>query len=182
VHERNGLAASILGHLEEVLEVGVVGLLLTGQVELEGLAGEKTVEALAEVNVGLSVEEDPVVVSKQLGGNIDDSGLDISRGVEDLASHIASGSDNNKSGICQYGPIHVRRRNLLVKDRNTAQRTTAPFGMVAVESGVHGIEEGANEGKLHGRALDRTFPDDVCNCAKLWLARWRPSLAEWHIL
>lgn len=96
MHERNRLAASVLGHLEEVLEVSVVSLLLTGQVKFESLAGEKAIETLAEINMGLSVEENPVVVSKKLGSNVDDCGLDISGRVEDLASHVAGGSDNDK--------------------------------------------------------------------------------------
>jgi hypothetical protein len=147
VHERNRLSTSVLGHLEEVLEVSVVSLLLTGQVKFESLAGEETIETLAEINMSLSVEENPVVVSKKLRGNVDDCGLDIGRRVEDLASHITSGSDNDK----------------LVEDRNTAERTAAPFGMVTVKSRVHGIEEWADEGNLHGGTDNRALPDNIGN-------------------
>jgi hypothetical protein len=112
VHERNGLAAGVLGHLEEVLEVSVVSLLLTGQVKFESLAGEETIETLAEINMSLSVEENPVVVSKKLRGNVDDCGLDIGRRVEDLASHITSGSDNDKPK-----ELHVSTVNVLLPYR-----------------------------------------------------------------
>jgi hypothetical protein len=55
-------------------------------------------------------------------------------------------------------------RNLLVEDRNTAQGTAAPLGMITVEPRIHGVEEWADEGKLHGRSLNRALPDDVGNC------------------
>jgi hypothetical protein len=170
VHERNGLAASILGHLEEVLEVSVVGLLLTGQVKLESLAGEETVEALAEIDMGLSVKENPVVVSKKLRGNVDDCRLDISGRVEDLASHITGGSnDNEPKEPMLVWPVHYEQlltSNSLVEDRNAAERTAAPLGMIAVESRVHGVEEGADEGNLHGRSDDRALSDDIGNYTK----------------
>lgn len=55
---------------------------------------------------------------------------------------------------------------LLVEDRNTAQGAAAPLGMITVESRIHGVEKWADEGKLHGRSLNRTFPDDVGNCLR----------------
>ncbi|KAI6776070.1 hypothetical protein HG530_000015 [Fusarium avenaceum] len=96
MHERNGLATGVLGHLKEMLEVVVVRLLLTGQVAFESFAGEKTVEALAEVDMSLSIKEHPVVVSKKLRGNVDNSGLDVAGRVEDLAGHITGRSNNNE--------------------------------------------------------------------------------------
>lgn len=95
-HEGDGLAASLLGDVDEVLKVCLVDLLLARQIGLEGLAGEETVEALAEVDVGLAVEEDPVVVAEKLVGDIDDTGLDVGRGVEDLAGKISGGGNDDE--------------------------------------------------------------------------------------
>jgi hypothetical protein len=53
---------------------------------------------------------------------------------------------------------------LLVEDRNTAQGTAAPLSMITVESRIHRVEEWADEGKFHSRALNGAFPDDVGDC------------------
>lgn len=50
-----------------------------------------------------------------------------------------------------------------MEDRNTAQGTAAPLGMITVKSRIHGVKKWADEGKLHGRALNRTFPNDIGN-------------------
>jgi hypothetical protein len=97
LHERNVLALVLdLGELDEALVVFVVDLFLAGQVLLERLAGEQTVETLAVVDVGLAVEEDPVLGAEELVGGIDDAGLDKVGRVEDLAGHITGRSDNDE--------------------------------------------------------------------------------------
>lgn len=95
-HEGDGLAAGFLGDLDILLELGVVDLLLAGQVAFQGTAGEETVEALAEVDVLLSVQKNPALLSEDLGSDIDDAGLDETGGVEDLARQISGGCDDNK--------------------------------------------------------------------------------------
>ena len=107
-HKGNRLAAIVLGDLDESLEVLLIHLLLARQVELKGLAGEETVQSLAEIDVGLTVEEDPVVGAKELVGNIDDARLDVHRGIEHLTGHVSGRSDNDEPGaICQFGCFHL---------------------------------------------------------------------------
>lgn len=89
-HEGNRLVASVLGGLQELLEVLLVNLLLTGQVRSQGLASEEAVESLTEVDMGLAVEEHPVGGAKELVGGVDNAGLNVSGGVEDLTGHITS--------------------------------------------------------------------------------------------
>jgi hypothetical protein len=45
-------------------------------------------------------------MAKQLGSDVDDSGLDISGRVEDLASHITGGRNDNEpeNTDCQFYP------------------------------------------------------------------------------
>lgn len=62
-----------------------------------------------------------------------------------------------------------------MEDRDTAQGTTAPFGVVAIESGIHGVEEWADEGNLHGRTHDRTLSDDVGNCTRAAVSNAAPE-------
>lgn len=94
-HEGNGLSAGVLGDVEEGLEVAVVHLLLSGEVDLESAASEEAVETLAELDVGGTIEENPIIGAEQLVGDIDDAGLDITGAVEDLTGHIASrGNDD----------------------------------------------------------------------------------------
>lgn len=97
-HEGDGLAAGFLGDIDEALKVCLVDLLLARQVELEGLAGEETVETLAEVDVSLTVEEDPVVMSEKLVGDIDNTRLDIGRRVKNLAGKISGGGNDDEPG------------------------------------------------------------------------------------
>lgn len=35
-----------------------------------------------------------------------------------------------------------------MEDRDAAERTAGPFGIVLLKLGVHGLQEGANEGHL----------------------------------
>lgn len=72
--------------------------------------------------------------------------------------------------------------NLLVEDGNAAERTAAPFGMVTVESGVHGIEEWADEGNLHGGTDDRTLPDDIGNYTEAVVSVVTPNTRGDNIL
>jgi hypothetical protein len=100
LHPWNVLALVLdLGELHPAFEVVVVDLLLAWQVLLECLAGEEAVEALAVVYVCAAVEEDPVLGTKELVCRIDDARLDEVGRVEDLARHVASGGDNNKSTL-----------------------------------------------------------------------------------
>lgn len=97
-HEWDGLAASVFGDLEELLEVGAVDVFLAGEVDVESGAGEEAVEALAEVDVGFAVEEDPAVGAEELVGHVDDAGPGEGGGVEDLAGHVACGGDDDEPG------------------------------------------------------------------------------------
>jgi hypothetical protein len=137
-HEGDGLVASILGDLEEASEVCIIDLLLTGQVQLESLAGEETVETLAVVDMSLAIEEDPVGRTKEFVGDINDAGLDVGGGVEDLAGHVACRGNNDE----------------LVENGDTAQGTTLPFGVVLFEFGVDRLEERSDEGHLEHGAYD----------------------------
>ena len=106
-HEGDWLASGVLGDLDEPLEVLVVHLILAGQVALERLLGKQAVEALAEIDVGLAVQEHPVIRSEEFMGDIDDARLDVARGVEDLPGHVTGRGDDNKPG-----------RGFLVRDRS----------------------------------------------------------------
>ena len=97
-HERNRLATSILGNLQELFEISPVNLMLAGEIAFKSLASEEAVETLAEVDVGFAVKEDPVIVSEELVCDIDDAGLDVGRRVEDFASHITSRGKDNEPG------------------------------------------------------------------------------------
>lgn len=46
--------------------------------------------------MGLTVEEHKVVGPKQLVGDIDNAGLDVAGGVQDLAGKVACGGDNDE--------------------------------------------------------------------------------------
>lgn len=152
-HERNGLAIILLGNVEESLEIGLVHLLLAGEIVRESLAGEEAVETLAEIHVELAVEENPVVLSEELVGDIDDTRLYIHRGVENFASHVASGRNYDEPA---KEPMLVSVTNfkanqgvgnqiLLVEDRDTAQGTAQPLGIILFKLGVHGLQERSNE-------------------------------------
>ena len=89
-HEGDGLAFVLgLGDGDEFLEVFVVDFFLAGQVDLEGLAGEEAVEAFAVVDVGLAVEEDPVLGPEELVCYIHDTGFDEGGRIEDFAGHVS---------------------------------------------------------------------------------------------
>lgn len=53
---------------------------------------------------------------------------------------------------------------ILVEDGDAAQRTAEPLGVVFLKLGVHGLEEGANEGRLEERTGDATLVEDVRDC------------------
>lgn len=95
-HERNGFSTGFLGHLEEALEVSVVHLLLARKIDLESLAREQSVQTLAELYVGLAVQEHPVVGTEELVGDIDDAGLDKGGSVEHLTGHITGRGNDDK--------------------------------------------------------------------------------------
>jgi hypothetical protein len=65
-----------------------------------------------------------------------------------------------------------------VEDRNTAERTAAPFGMVTVKSRVHGIEEWADEGNLHGGTDNRALPDNIGNYTKSMVSAVAPNASR----
>lgn len=99
LHEGDVLALVLdLGQLDEALVVLVVDLLLAGEVLLERLAGEEAVEALAVVDVGLAIEEDPVLGAQELVGGVDDTRLDEVRRVEDLAGHVTRRGNDDEPG------------------------------------------------------------------------------------
>lgn len=95
-HERLGLSTVGLGDIDELLEVAVVHLLLARKVDLERAASEQSVQTLAEVDVGLAIEEHPVVGAQKLVSDIDDARLNIGGGVEHLASHVTGRGDDNE--------------------------------------------------------------------------------------
>lgn len=149
-HPGDGLEVGGFGDVDKGLEVAVVHLLLAGEVDLEGATGEEAVETLAEVNVGLAVEEDPVVGTEKLVSDIDDAGLDEGGRVKHLAGHVAGRGDDDK----------------LVEDGNTAQGTRQPFRVVLLELGVDRFEEGADEGDLHGGTHDGALVEDIPDLKK----------------
>lgn len=59
-HPRDGLVVVPLGLLDERLEIAVIDLLHCWEVQRDSLASEQTVQSLAVLNVGLSIQEDPV--------------------------------------------------------------------------------------------------------------------------
>ena len=63
------------------------------------VAEDEVIDAVADSLDG-AVEEDEVVVSEELGGDVDDAGLDVAGRVEDLARKVAGGGDDNEPGEC----------------------------------------------------------------------------------
>jgi hypothetical protein len=51
-----------------------------------------------------------------------------------------------------------------MKDRDTAERTTVPFGEVPVEFGIHGVQKWPNEGYLPAWSHNAAFVSDIANC------------------
>jgi hypothetical protein len=168
LHEGDVLAlVGDLGELDEALVVLVVDFLLAGQVLLERLAREEAVEALAVVDVGLAVEEDPVLGPQQLVRGVDHAGLDEVGRVEDLAGHVARRGDDDE----------------LVEDGHAAERAGRPLGVVFAEVRVDRLEEGSDEGHLHGGADDGALLVDVHDCArqKIEMSRVsKPSVLSGH--
>lgn len=56
-----------------------------------------------------------------------------------------------------------RTVDLLVEDRNTAERAAGPLGLVLGELWVHRLQEGADEGHLEGRASNGALRSDVAD-------------------
>lgn len=50
-----------------------------------------------------------------------------------------------------------------MEDGDAAERTADPFTVVLFELGVHGLQEGADEGHLPGRTDNRAFAPDVAD-------------------
>jgi hypothetical protein len=97
---------SVLGELNPSLKVLVVNLLLLGEVTSERLAVEKTVQSLAIIDVVLSIKENPVGRTENLLCDVDDTRVDVHRGVEDLSCQITTGGDNDESkGRSSQQPI-----------------------------------------------------------------------------
>lgn len=61
----------------------------------------------------------------------------------------------------------------LVEDGDTAEGTAGPFGLVFLELGVDGLQEGTNEGHLEGRASNGALGRDVADCAWLGGRTWQ---------
>ena len=142
LHEGDVLALVLdLGELDEALVVLVVDLLLAGEVLLERLTGEQAVKTLAVVDVGLAVEEDPVLRAEELVGGIDDAGLDEGGRVEDFAGHVAGRGDNDEPvgqlSACAHGEhastmwrrIDCERRTCGRRKRSSARQTTISRGI-----------------------------------------------------
>ena len=121
-HHWNWLSIGILGDLKELLEVLVVDGLLSWKIDLKSLAGEETIEALAEVDVRLAVKEDPVVRSEELVCDVDDAWLDVTWRVEDLARHIAGGGDHNEPTDVSGRAIECMESRVLTCGRRRRKR------------------------------------------------------------
>jgi hypothetical protein len=50
-----------------------------------------------------------------------------------------------------------------MKDGDTAERSAGPLGIVLFKLGIHGLQEGTDEGHLHGRPLDATLVEYVAD-------------------
>jgi hypothetical protein len=143
LHEFHGL--SFVFHLrvfDELPEVVIVHILLARKIGLESITGEEAVEALAVVDVGTTVEEDPILRTEELVRGIYDTGLDEGGRVEDFARYITGRGNHNESGsgmrldrACDQ--MHTSFENVLVEDGDTAQVPRHPFLVVFGELGVH---------------------------------------------
>lgn len=126
------------------------------------MAGKEAVQSLTELDMGLSVQEDPVVLAEQLVSDVHDAGLDVGGRVEDLPRQITARSDHDKPGqSCLDSILSLLLMYLLVENRHTAQLSAVPFGLVLVEFGVHRLEERSHERNFHRRAGNRSLEVDV---------------------
>lgn len=68
--------------------------------------------------------------------------------------------------FCQLCALQwaVVRDDILVEDRDAAQGTALPLGIVLLELGVHGLQERTNEGLLESRANNAPLVQKVANC------------------
>lgn len=118
-----------LGKMNELLKVSVVDVLLARKVLFKRLASEETVEALAVVDVGAAIEENPVFGAQELVGDIDDARLNKCWRIEDLAGHVAGRSNDDEPGsairTCRVaGWWFVGRCTCGIPRRNSAGPTT----------------------------------------------------------
>lgn len=95
-HELNRLEVILAGHFNPLLEVLVVDFILTREVQRKSVTGEKAVQAFAEFDMGLAVQEDPVGGAQELVSGVHDAGFDKGGRVEDLAREIAAGRDHDE--------------------------------------------------------------------------------------
>jgi hypothetical protein len=95
-HELNGLEAILAGYFNPLLEVLVVDFILTGEVKRKSVTGEKAVQAFAEFDMGLAVQEDPVGRAQELVSGVHDTGFDKGGRIEDLAREVAAGCDHDE--------------------------------------------------------------------------------------
>jgi len=95
VEERNMFA--IFCRIEPFLETFIINFFLTRDICSQCLSREKIIETLSVVDVGFSIEEDPVCVFEDLFAGVDDTWLDISWRMEDFPRKVSSGCDNDES-------------------------------------------------------------------------------------
>lgn len=57
--------------------------------------------------------------------------------------------------------------DLLVENRDTAERSAQPLGIIFLELRVDRLQEGPNEGDLESRAHDRALVPDVADYDRL---------------
>ena len=77
--------------------------------------------------------------------DVDDAGLDVGGGVEDLAGHVAGAGDDDE----------------FVEDGDAGEGAGEPFGVVFFEGRLDGFVEGADEGDFEGFACDVGFEAPV---------------------
>ena len=116
------------------------------------MSGEQAVQSFPVVDVCSSIKEDPVVRPEQFVSDIDNTRSSECRGVEHFSRHVARGCDDDESSVCLVSRTRTRQdvMGLLVKNRDTAERSTVPFGMIFLKLGIYGFEEWPHEGQLEG--------------------------------
>jgi hypothetical protein len=89
----------------------------------------------------LSVEEHPILRTQQLVRDIHHTRFDVCGRVQDLASHVTGGSNDDE----------------FVEDGYAGQRAGEPFLVVFAELRIDAFEERTDEGDLPGVAGERAF-------------------------
>ena len=87
----------LLRDSQEFLEILNVNFFLAREVCLESLTREEAIKTLSVVDMGFSVQEDPIGRPEELVGGIDDAWLDEGRRIEDFACHVASRGNDDES-------------------------------------------------------------------------------------